>query len=115
MGYSIRVAAQVPRERASEFFLEKNFDSLEAFDEAKKLCDNKKRIGFFESLVIPVRTDNLTNFSKDFFRSEKNFDSLEAFDEAKKLCDNKKRIGFFESLVIPVRTDNLTNFSKDFF
>ncbi len=48
-------------------FFVRNFDSAEEFQRATNLCDNKRRIGWLESLVIPVRTDNLNNFCKDFF------------------------------------------------
>ena len=68
MAYSMRV------QRSPEFsqlegrlLLEKNFASLQEFNEVRGLYDNKRRIGFLESLIIPVRTHNLNDFCKDFF------------------------------------------------
>ena len=47
--------------------LVRNFNSKEEFQAVVNLCDNKRRINWLESLIIPVRTDNLNNFCKDFF------------------------------------------------
>jgi len=45
----------------------KNFNSVEEFQAVANLCDNKRRISWLESLIIPVRTDNFNSFCKDFF------------------------------------------------
>lgn len=68
MSYSIKVSANAAFQQVepSPFFV-RNFDSAEEFQRTANLCDNKRRIGLFESLVIPIRTDNLDNFCKDFF------------------------------------------------
>lgn len=47
--------------------LVKNFNNVEEFQAVTNLCNNKRRISWLESLIIPVRTDNLSNFCKDFF------------------------------------------------
>jgi hypothetical protein len=66
MGYSIRVAAQMP-DRANDFLCVMDFDTKEEFDQVKKLCDNKKRVGLFGSLVKPIRTDTAEHFCQDLF------------------------------------------------
>ena len=47
--------------------LRKNFSSLNEFQEILGLCDNKRRIGCFGSLIIPLRIDTASSFFKDFF------------------------------------------------
>jgi hypothetical protein len=66
MTYAIRIATQQP-ERSSDFFFEKSFSTIEEFQKVTKLCDNKQRIGFFDSLVFPIRMNNVKNFCTDFF------------------------------------------------
>jgi hypothetical protein len=68
MPYSIKVSATSRFERAEQPPLfARNFDSVEEYQSVSNLCDNKRRIGWLESLIIPVRTDNLHNFCEDFF------------------------------------------------
>lgn len=44
-----------------------NFNSFGEFEPVYNLLNNKRRISWLESLIIPVRTDNFSNFCKDFF------------------------------------------------
>jgi hypothetical protein len=68
VSYSIKVStnAEFRQVEPPPFFV-RNFASTEEFQRVTSLCDNKRRIGWLESLVIPVRTNNLNNFCKDFF------------------------------------------------
>jgi len=45
----------------------KDFSSYDYFNTFGHLCENRGNVGFFTSLIIPVRTDTLTNFLQDFF------------------------------------------------
>lgn len=104
VSYSIKVSA-----RGDEFqqvkphpFFTRDFDSAEEFQRVKNLCDNKRRIGWLESLVIPVRTDNLNNFCKDFF-----FPGL--FNQALKTHDVATKIflcifmSIYDIISLPIR------------
>ncbi len=68
MGYSIKISANPAfMQLEPEPFFSRSFNSLEELQKVSVLCDNKRRIGWLESLIIPVRTDNCDNFCKDFF------------------------------------------------
>lgn len=41
------------------------FNSREEYQSVLKLCDNKRRIDWLESMLIPARTDTFANFCKD--------------------------------------------------
>lgn len=86
MSYSIKVSANAEFQQVEPppFFV-RNFDSAEEFQRATNLCDNKRRIGWLESLVIPVRTDNLSNFCKDFFLPGLFNQALKTHDVATKI------------------------------
>lgn len=67
--YSIEVQKSLEylQERESPHLLSRNFNSSEEFQSVINLLDNKKRISWLRSLMIPVRTDNKHNFCKKFF------------------------------------------------
>lgn len=68
MSYTIRVQKSPEYlQGGNPNLLVKNFNSLEEFQAVSNLCDNKRRISWLESLIIPVRTDTLRNFCQDFF------------------------------------------------
>jgi len=68
MSYTIRVRKSPEYlQMGNPDLLVKNFNTEEEFQAVTKLCDNKRRISWLESLIIPVRTDNFSNFCKDFF------------------------------------------------
>jgi hypothetical protein len=68
MTYAIRVGKSFgSTEDGSPYLLDKRFNSLEELQAVGKLCHNRRRIYYLESLIIPVRTDNIGNFCKDFF------------------------------------------------
>src|SRR4051812_28398031 len=49
------------------WLFERTFATQDEFLAVANLCNNRQRAGFFTSLVVPVRTDNLKNFCQDFF------------------------------------------------
>ncbi|EKD86217.1 MAG: hypothetical protein ACD_37C00407G0002 [uncultured bacterium] len=68
MSYTIRVQKSPEYlQGGNPDLLVKNFNSVEEFQAVSSLCDNKRRISWLESLIIPVRTDTLGNFCQDFF------------------------------------------------
>ncbi len=68
MSYSIKVSVSPELQQVEPIpFFVKNFDLSEEFQTVMNLCDNKRRIDLFESLIIPIRTDTFNNFCKDFF------------------------------------------------
>lgn len=69
MSYSIKVSPQPNWIESSVPFFEKKIDN----DREGQLIDrvfkrmNQERIGLLRALIVPVRTDTLRNFCKDFF------------------------------------------------
>lgn len=61
MIWTIRVTDQQNLTLFENVYFDAEYEEVVDF-----LEDNKRRIGFFESLVIPIRTDNLKNFCQDF-------------------------------------------------
>lgn len=103
MTYSIRVQKTPEYLQASNpDLLVKNFNSFEEFNSVFSLCDNKVRISYFESLIIPMRTDNLGNLCKDFIAPG-------LFNEALKANSLKNKIflslylGLIDLATLPLR------------
>lgn len=82
----------------------KRFESRERddFQSVVNLLDNKRRVGLLESLMVPVRTDNMRDFCTDFF-----FPGL--FNEALKTRDVVEKVllviilGVVDIATLPVR------------
>lgn len=66
MSYAIRVQ-QSPGYVQAPDLLVKHFNSQQELQAVIGLADNKRRVEWIESLVIPVRTNTFGNFCKDFF------------------------------------------------
>jgi hypothetical protein len=67
MSYKIRVQQSPEYLRFEKRdLLVKSFNSFEEFQDVFNLCDNKRRISWLESLLIPVRTDTFSSFCQDF-------------------------------------------------
>lgn len=67
----------------SPWLFEKNFNTLDELQAVRKHCSNKREMGFFESLVIPVRTDE--HFCEDFFLPTFNNHALKIHNFALKI------------------------------
>jgi len=79
MSYAIRVQkSPAYLEKLGPDLFVQRFNSREEYQSVLKLCDNKRRICWFESMLIPARTDTLANFCKDLFLPR-------FFDEALKI------------------------------
>ncbi len=63
MSYEIRVQ----KSQASPDLFVQRFNSREEYQSVLKLCDNKRRINWLGSMLIPARTEPLANFCKDLF------------------------------------------------
>jgi hypothetical protein len=103
MTYTIRVqkSPEYLQEGNSELLI-KNFNSAEEFQAVMDLCDNKRRIGLLESLIVPIRTDNLNNFCKDLFLPGLFNEALKTEDVALKifLCI---LMPIFDIITLPIR------------
>jgi hypothetical protein len=66
MSYGIRVqkSPAFSEKLGPDLFVQR-FNSREEYQSVFKLCDNKRRISWLESMLIPVRTDTFSNFCKD--------------------------------------------------
>lgn len=62
-----------------------DFPNLAGLQGVLNLCDNKRRISWLESLIIPVRTDTLGNFCQDFFLPSLFNEALKTKDVALKI------------------------------
>ena len=102
MGYTIRVQSSASLEAANRNLLVKDFNSKEEFQAVANLCENKRRISWPESLIIPVRTDNLDNFCKDFFLPGLFSEALKTHDLATKiiLCIF---MPIYDMITLPIR------------
>jgi len=54
-------------ELGQSLLLMREFHTKQDFQAVVDLCHDERRIGWLESLVIPIRTDNVQNFCEDFF------------------------------------------------
>lgn len=94
MVYTIRVQKNAEYQQvANPDLFVRNFNDQQEFQTVLNLCDNKRRISWLESLAIPVRTDNVENFCKDFFLPG-------LFNEALKTNDLATRI--FLGMLMPI-------------
>lgn len=82
--------------------LVRNFNSEEEFQAVVNLCDNKRRISWLESLIVPVRTDTLNNFCKDLFLPGLFNEALKTKDVALKifLCI---MMPIYDIITLPIR------------
>ncbi|NGX58942.1 MAG: hypothetical protein KR126chlam3_00083 [Chlamydiae bacterium] len=65
MTFSIK--AKVNSDSNEPWLFERKFETKEEFETVANYCSSRKRTGFLESSIITVRTDNFTDFCKDFF------------------------------------------------
>jgi len=63
--FSIKV--KVNSDYNESWLFERKFNTKEEFETVANYCSSRKRTGFLESSIITVRTDNSTDFCKDFF------------------------------------------------
>lgn len=82
MDFSIKIKAK-PDDQHCIF--SKSFNTSEEFKAVTLHCINRRRIGFFESTLITVRTNNLGHFCKDFFLPTLINQALKANDIALKI------------------------------